>query len=187
MSQNFRRYVQALYTLDAVVRRVPADAWDMQSCCSDWTAREVAGHASWVIRNVGAATGKLDAPEAKPEADVAGDDPGATVASAGADTIGALDQHGVLNSITQTPFGEMSIDSFIGTIWIDPLTHAWDIADATGGHHGISVETAEAAYATLEPISELVRAPKRFQDAIDDDTDPVARFIAFTGRVSVRP
>ena len=63
MSANSRQYTRALYLLDAVARRVPADAWDNPSCCEGWTAREVAGHASWVIRNVGAATGNMAAPE----------------------------------------------------------------------------------------------------------------------------
>jgi uncharacterized protein (TIGR03086 family) len=186
MSQNLRRYVQALYTLDAVTRRVPADAWDQQSCCGDWTAREVAGHASLVIGNVGAMTGNMAAPEAKPEAELAGDDPASVLASAVANTIAALDHQGALNAVTATPFGEMSIDSFLGTIWIDPLTHAWDIADATGGAHGIDDDTADAAYAALEPLSEALRAPGRFNDVIEDDSSPVARFVGFTGRASVQ-
>lgn len=186
MSQNSRRYVQALYTLDAVARRVPADAWDKQSCCSDWTAREVAGHASLVIGNVGSMTGNLAAPEAMSEAERAGDDPASVLASAVADTIAALDHQGALNTVTQTPFGEMSIDSFLGTIWIDPLTHAWDIADATGEAHGIDDDTADAAYAALEPFSEALRAPGRFNDIIEDASSPVSRFMGYAGRVSVQ-
>lgn len=185
MSENSRRYVQALYALDAVARRVPVDAWDNQSCCSEWTAREVAGHASWVIRNTGAVTGHAEAPEPHAEAEVAGDDPAATIAAAVASTTAALDHLGVLQQVTATPFGEMSIDTFLGIIWVDPLTHAWDIADATGVAHGIDGDTADAAYASLEPLSEMLRGAGRFDDVIDVPEDPVARFIAFTGRTSV--
>ncbi|MEM7287204.1 MAG: TIGR03086 family metal-binding protein [Actinomycetota bacterium] len=186
MSENSRRYVRALYLLDAVARRVPADAWDSPSCCEGWSAREVAGHASWVIRNTGAATGNMAAPDPQPEAEVAGEDPAATVAAAIADTIAALDQQGALQLVAQTPFGEMPVDSFIGTIWVDALTHAWDIADAAGVDHGIDGPTATAAYETLAPISELLRGPGRFDDPIDVEADEVARYIGFTGRTSVR-
>lgn len=186
MSENSRQYTHALYLLDAVARRVPADAWDNASCCEGWTAREVAGHASWVIRNTGAATGNMEAPEPRAEADVAGDDPAATIAAAVADTLSALDQQGALQLVAQTPFGEMPVDSFIGTIWVDALTHAWDIADAAGIDHGIDGATADAAYDTLAPISELLRGPGRFDDPIDVPADEVARFIGFTGRTSVR-
>ena len=185
MSENSRRFVQALYTLDAVARRVPDNAWDNQSCCSDWTAREVAGHAAWVIGNIGAMTGNAEAPEAKPEAEVAGADPAAAIGAAISSTAAAIDQQGVLHQVTATPFGEMSIDTFLGTIWVDSLTHAWDIADATGVAHGIDQPTAEAAYAALEPVSEALRGPGRFDDPIDVPTDAVARFIGFTGRTSV--
>ena len=186
MSANSRQYTRALYLLDAVARRVPADAWDNPSCCEGWTAREVAGHASWVIRNVGAATGNMAAPEPQAEAEVAGADPAATVSAAVAATLEALDQQGALQLVASTPFGEMPVDSFIGTIWVDALTHAWDIADAAGIDHGIDPATADAAYETLAPISELLRGPGRFDDPIDVAEDAVARFIGFAGRTSVR-
>lgn len=186
MSENSRQYTHALYLLDAVARRVPADAWDNPSCCEGWTAREVAGHASWVIRNTGAATGNMAAPEPRPEAEVAGEDPAATVAAAVAETLAALDQQGALQLVAATPFGEMPVDSFIGTIWVDALTHAWDIADAAGIEHGIDGQTANAAHDTLAPISELLRGSGRFDDPIDVAGDEVARYIGFTGRTSVR-
>ena len=185
MSENSRRYIHALYTLDAVARRVPAGGWDNPSCCEGWTAREVAGHAVWVVRTTGAATGNMAPPEAQSEAEVAGDDPAATVAAAVADTIAALDQQGALQHVAATPFGEMTVDAFLGTIWVDPLTHAWDIADATGLEHGIDEATAQAAHATLAPIAELLRGPGRFDDEIEVEGDAIDRFIGFTGRRSV--
>lgn len=183
MSENLRRYTKALYALDAVARRVPADAWDNPSCCEGWTARQVAGHATWVIRNVGAVTGANPAPERAEEAIVAGADPAATIAEAVDTTLAGLDQHGVLQRVAATPFGEMPVDGFIGALWVDPLTHAFDIADAAGIDHGIDAATAEAAYASLASIADAIRGPGRFADAIDvDSADPLTRFIAFTGR-----
>lgn len=183
MSENLRRYTKALYTLDAVARRVPASAWDNPSCCEGWTARQVAGHAAWVIRNVGAVTGANPAPERADEADVAGDDPAATIAEAVDTTLAGLDQRGILQRVAATPFGELPVDAFIGALWVDPLTHAFDIADAAGIDHGIDAATAEAAHSSLALIADAIRGPGRFDDAIEVETDdPLARFIAFTGR-----
>ena len=187
MSENLRRYTKALFALDAVARRVPEGAWDNPSCCEGWTARQVAGHATWVIRNVGALTGANPVPERADEVDVAGEDPAATIAEAVDTTLAGLDQQGILQRVATTPFGEMPIDGFIGALWVDPLTHAFDIADAAGIDHGIDAATAEAAHASLASIADAIRGPGRFDDAIEVETDdPLARFIAFTGRRPVR-
>ena len=138
-----------------------------------------------MVRNTGAATGNMVAPERRPEAEVAGDDPAATVAAAVADAIAAIDQQGALHHVAQTPFGEMTVDAFLGTIWVDAMTHAWDIADAAGIDHGIDEADAEAARATLEPIADFLRGPGRFDDPLEVEGDAVARFIGFVGRRGV--
>ena len=187
MSENLRTFTKALYTLDAVAQRVPTDAWNNATCCSDWTAREVAGHASWVIQNIGASASGGEPPAQMAEAEVAGDDPAATLRASIDGTLAALDQQGVLQSVRPTPFGEMPVDDFIGTIWVDPLTHAWDIADATGVDPAIDQETAAAAQAALQPISDMLRGAGRFGDEIATDSDDaVERYVAFAGRRSVR-
>lgn len=187
MSENLRTFTKALYALDAVAQRVPEGAWDASSCCDGWTAREVAGHASWVIQNIGATAGSGEPPAQMAEADVAGADPAATVRASVEGTLAALDQQGVLQAVRETPFGEMPIDAFIGTIWVDPLTHAWDIADATGIDHGIDADTAAAAQQALMPISDILRGSGRFADEQQPaGDDAISRYIAFAGRRSVR-
>ena len=175
-----------MYALDAVARRVPAEAWDSPSCCDGWTAREVAGHAASVIKNVGAATGAFPRPEPQPEAVVAGDDPAAVVSAAVAGTAAALDTQGALQAIAKTPFGEITVDRFVGILWVDPLTHAWDLADAAGIEHGLDAQTATDAYESLLPVSDSLRGDGRFSEALEGGPDEVSRLIAFMGRRSVR-
>ena len=79
MSENLQRFTRSAHTLRNVAVRVPSGAWDNDSCCDGWSAREVAGHASWVLQNIAASTGHGERPEKQPEAEVAGDDPAATV------------------------------------------------------------------------------------------------------------
>jgi hypothetical protein len=101
-------------------------------------------------------------------------------------TLGQLDQPGTLATVSATPFGEMAIDDFIGIVWVDPMTHAWDIADATGIAHGIDEATAQAAFDQMAPAIDNLRAPGLFNEAKEAAHDTaIARFIALTGRSSV--
>lgn len=184
MSENLRRFTKALYALDAVAARVPDDAWERQSPCAEWTARQVAGHASWVVGMVGAVAAGTEVAHGQSEAELAGADPAATVRATVAATLAALDQQGTLQKVAATPFGEMPVDQFLGTIFVDTFTHAWDLARAAGVPHGLDPAMADEALAALSPISDLLRAPGRFDAPIEVDagTDPISRFIAFTGR-----
>lgn len=187
MSDNLQKFTRAVHILRNVAERVPADAWAKPSCCTEWNAREVAGHAAWVLQNVTAATGFAEAPGAQPEADVAGADPAAAVRRSVDACLAALDHPGTLHSVAQTPFGEMEIDTYLGTIWLDPLTHSWDIADAAGIDPGIDEATALEARASLEPIVELVRRGGRFAAEVPPAApDAVSEFVALAGRTSVR-
>ena len=186
MSENLRKFTTSAGILRSVAARVPDDAWDNASCCDGWTAREVAGHASWVLQNVAAAASGGEPPAQQPEADVAGDDPSATLIGSVDGVLAALDREGVLAKERQTPFGEMPIDTFLGVIHVDPLTHAWDIADATGIDHGIDAATAEAAHQALAPFADALRGGGRFGEEQEPAGDgAVDRFVAFTGRRSI--
>ena len=187
MSQNLQTFTKAASMLRNAAVRVPADSWDNASCCDGWSAREAAGHASWVLQNIAATASGGEPPAQQPEADVAGADPAATVCSSVDSCLAALDQPGVLAQIAQTPFGEMPIDNFIGAIWVDPMTHAWDIADATGIDHGIDDATAEQALAQLEPMAEMMRGAGVFGPEVDAvSQQPIDRFVAFAGRSSTQ-
>ncbi len=169
-----------------VAVRVPQDAWDNASCCDGWTAREVAGHATWVINTVTAGATNQAKPGPQAEADIAGADPAMTVCNAVDGCLAALDADGALNNEYESLFGMMRVDDFLGSIFPDPLAHTWDIADATGIHHGIDTAMANQAIATLTPASDSLRAPGMLGDIVETtSSDAVEQMIAFTGRTSV--
>lgn len=184
MSDNLRNFTKAVYALDGVVRRTPADAWDNPSACEDWTARQVLGHVIWGFTNVANRTEGKDAPPDQPEADVAGSDPQVTWAAARDRVLAALDHQGVLQQVQQTPFGEMAVDDFLGFYGFDPLAHAWDIAQAGGVDAALPPELCEQGFQGLSAIGDGLRGPGAMGPAIDigDDTDPVHRFLAISGR-----
>lgn len=184
MSENLQQFVTGASMLRSVANRVPTDAWDRPSCCEGWTAREVAGHITWGLTTLASfAEGGAMATEMS-ESERAGDDPGRTIRDAVDGAIAALDQPGALQR--DTPFG-MSLDEFLVLMAVDSLTHAWDIADATGIDHGIDDASAATARAKVEPMADRMRGPGRFGPAVDTDaTGEVERLIAFLGRTSVR-
>ena len=94
--------------------------------------------------------------------------------------------HDDLNQQVASPFGDMTLDEFLGIIWIDTFTHAWDIADASSVDHGIPSEMAKEAYKIMQPRSESMRGPGRFNDPYTTTSDDaVEQFMAFAGRTSV--
>lgn len=172
--------------LRSVAVRVPAESWDNASCCEGWSAKEVAGHISWGLETVANMAQGGGMAEQMPEAERAGDDPAATIVAAVDGAIAALDQPGSLQRSTPPAFGGMPFDSFVAIMANDALTHAWDIADATGIAHGIDEASAAAALESMKPMEAMLRAPGRFEAALDSDSsNALDQFIAFTGRTSV--
>ena len=185
MSQNLDNFRAALDVFRSVADRMPADAWDNQSCCSEWTAKEAAGHASWVLQSVAAGAAGTEAPAQATEAEVAGDDPAATMRSS-ADAAQAAVEAADPAKVIPSPFGEMPIDDFLGIIFADTTTHAWDIADAAGIDSGITPEFADTTRAALVPLEDTLRSLGAFGPALPEpDDDPLGAFIAFAGRKSV--
>ena len=88
--------------------------------------------------------------------------------------------------LSLTPFGEMPIDDFIGSVWIDPLAHAWDIADAAGIDPGIDDETAAKASAILDVTGPILRSVGAIAEPVEGGRDAAARFAGDAGRASVR-
>lgn len=184
MSENLRRYTRALFALDAVVRRVPADAWSSESCCDGWTAADVLDHALGAVRFVtNLAADAADVPVVEADADAAPDERVGLAVDA---LLAILDHQGVLHTQVSSPLGDQEIDSLLDVMFVDALVHAWDIADAAGIAHGIDANAAQAALVSLRGRSEGLRAPGRFADEVPNDgDDPVDALIAYSGRRSV--
>ncbi len=175
MSENLRRYTRSLYTLDAVARRVPPEAWDNPSCCEGWTARDVLDHAIGVVGYMGSLAGG-DAPQVLGE-------PQERAAAAIEATLDALDHHGVLHREVSTFMGDQTIDRLLGVMYVDAMVHAWDVADAAGIEHGIDAALAEVALASLAGRGDALRSPGRYGAEVDaEGPGAVDRLIAFSGR-----
>jgi len=183
MSENLRNYTKAIYALDAVVGRMPQAAWDNQSPCADWNAREVLGHTIWGMNRLASACQGGGAPAEQAEAEVAGAQPWATWADARNNVLQALDQRGSLQREADGPFGPSSIDASLGIFFADPLTHAWDVAQAGGIQAALPEDIVAIAASNISAAGDAVRAPGLFADAQQAATNSVVdQFVALTGR-----
>ena len=183
MSENLRSYTKAIYTMDAVVQRVPDSIWDQQSPCELWSAKQVLGHFMRAAQHIAAAASGQSGPDERSEVDVAGADPRAAWAASRDALLAALDHEGALAQQFNGPFGPGTVDDFLAIHAMDCLLHTWDIAKTAGVDACLPADMAAAGAAALASFSDAVRSPGFFGPAVEIETDdPVARLIAIAGR-----
>ncbi len=182
MSQNLRTFTAAVYGFDAVVQRMPADAWDAPSACEGWSGRELLQHQCAVFNGVAAVanTGAMAKPT--PPEDVS--DPVATWVQCRDELLTALDQPGVLQQQGPFWFDAPTVDEMIAIVAWDPLAHAWDLAKTCGLDPALNESVAEAVVGTVETMQPMLEKSGRTGPAVAVSADAPAsvRFLGLTGR-----
>ncbi|MEL6982582.1 MAG: TIGR03086 family metal-binding protein [Actinomycetota bacterium] len=183
MSENLRNFTKAVYGMDAVVRRVPAERWDSPSPCDGWSARDVVAHQVGVFRGLAETvrTGEMTLP-AEPEER---DDPVGLWSAARDEVMASLDRRGVLQQAGRFWFGEMTVDELIAVVQWDPLTHAWDVATAAGIDAHLDPGLAQRSYETISSMRpNLVKRQLVSAEEVEvpADADPVSRYLGLVGR-----
>jgi uncharacterized protein (TIGR03086 family) len=163
------------------VEAVPADAWDRQSPCPDWTARDVIGHIAGSSAMFLGFVGR-PAPEA---ADAADDPLGAWTAARDAiqaalddPAVAATEYDGLMGRTTLAE----STDRFLTA---DLVLHGWDIAVATGGDTSIDQAEASRILGELGGVpDEMLRSPGAFGPRVEvpDDADDADKLLGLAGR-----
>ena len=54
-------------------------------------------------------------------------------------------------------FGPMSFENFVGMVQWDPLTHAWDLAQASGNPIDLPDDLCEASLARVQALGDIPR------------------------------
>ena len=184
MSHNLRAYTKALYTFDAVVRRVRPDQWATPSPNPGWTVAETVGHVVWSQLALAAAVDGKPLPPIGDEAGYAGPDPATAWSQALDHSLAALDQQGSLTTEIPTPLGPMATDDALGLFGYDPLAHTWDVATACSIDPALPHDLAEQGLAKLAEHAALIEKAKLFGPPADvaNDANAVDQFLAATGR-----
>lgn len=182
MSENLRNFTRAVYTMDAVVSRVPNAAWDNDSPCDGWTARDVVAHQTGVFDGLAeiARTGELAFPQMPEDRS----DPVGMWQTSRDALLSALDQQGALQHEGGYWFGPMSVDQMISIVQWDPVIHSWDLAQAVGVEAHVPEELAAQSLATVGGMRDALAKMKLISDAVAvaADASVVDQLLGLAGR-----
>ena len=181
VNRKLKNFMAAVDLFDAVCRKVPADAWDNDSPCEGWTARDVLAHQCAVLDALAsiARTGEW----ARPGRPVPPEDPLARWEETRG-PLAALGQPGVLEREDKYWFGRMDMATFVSYVQWDPLTHAWDIATATGVEVDLPPELCRISYDLIGAKAEMFRQTGRIGPPVkvSENASIVDRYLALVGR-----
>ena len=163
-----------------VLERVSPDQFGAPTPCSEWTIGDLIEHVIGGNEQVGPWSGSTDAPAGRPDDIVAAHRAAAAAAHqvfAGPD--------GMITTF-KLPFGEIPGQVFIGMRTSDVLTHAWDLAAATGQPTDLDRELAAEQLAAVRAfVSPQFRGPGMpFGDEqpCPSERAPADQLAAFLGR-----
>ncbi len=182
MNPKLENFIAAVDLFDAVCRKVPSGAWDNDSPCEGWTARDVLAHQCAVLDALAsiARTGEW----ARPGRFAPPDDPLARWEETRDPLLDALAQPGVLEREDKYWFGRMDMATFVSYVQWDPLTHAWDIGTATGVEVDLPAELCRISFGLIGASAEMFRRSGRIGPPVQvsEDASIVDRYLALVGR-----
>jgi uncharacterized protein (TIGR03086 family) len=164
----------------AVLANVSPEQFGDPTPCSEWTIRDLIEHILGGNEHVGIWSGSSDAAPARPDDIVAAH---RATARAAQDVFARPDG---MSTMFKLPFAEMPGQIFIGMRTSDVLTHAWDLAAATGQSTDLDPELAAEQLAAVRAfVGPQFRGPdKPFaeEQACSSERPPADQLAAFLGR-----
>ena len=177
VSERYRRLSGAVADKIAAV---PDGAWENQSPCADWTARDVVRH---LVSTQGMFLGFVGRePGAGPSVD---EDPLAAWNAARAAVQTDLDDPTRAKTEFDGHTGRSTFEAAVGKfLCMDLVVHGWDLARATGLDEHIEADDIARVQKQAEEFGDALRSPGAFGPAVDPpgDADARAKMLAFLGR-----
>jgi len=121
---------------------------------------------------------------AMPEGDQFGSDPGADYERLRGELLTALAVDGVLDRDWEMPFATMPGAVMANIAFMEHLTHAWDVAKATGQDTTLPADLVAECLQVVTPMDAMLRSSGVCGPAVKvaDDVSEQDRLIAFMGR-----
>lgn len=150
--------------------------------CSEFDVRALLNHVTGGLEmlKVAAEGGKAD----MPEGDQFGSDPGGVYEQRRAALVAALKGEGVLQRNWEMPFGSLPGSMMADIAFMEHLTHAWDLAKATGQDTTLPEDLVAQCADTVAPMDAMLRMQGVCGPAVPvgDDASAQDKLIAFLGR-----
>ena len=177
---------EAIATTRGVLSRVQAEQLDLPTPSASWKVSDVINHIVGGQYFFAAAV-KGERPDSEPPDFSAGDFV-STFDDASAACVDAFESDGAMERIVKLPFGDLPGSMFLGLATTDTLTHAWDVAKATGQPTDLSPDLAASVLSTVRPVladnlrGEDGTAPFGPEQAASDGATNADMLAAFLGR-----
>jgi uncharacterized protein (TIGR03086 family) len=141
---------QASDLFQDVVANVPPDQMTSPTVNDEWDVRGVINHLvagnEWMAQSLTSPD-----PVPRPSGDAIGDRAPLAAYTESADAMfAAFEQPGALGKLVQMPFGEIPAGGLAMIRFGDLLSHAWDVAKATGQSTDLAPELCELALAAMQ-------------------------------------
>ncbi|MQY19070.1 TIGR03086 family metal-binding protein [Nocardia macrotermitis] len=174
---------RAFEAVGQLIARIEPGQWAAPTPCTDWTVRDVVGHL--VGLNLVFTALLTDGPMPDRQADPLGADPLAAYRTSAAAVTAAFGAPGVLERTFTGPLGDATGAGRLRIRIADLLTHAWDLARATGIRVELPEDLVQDALANIRAQLAGQSRAGRFDDerSIAADAPALDRLAAFTGRV----
>ena len=157
MNDPAAQYLDAWRAFAVLTDGVAGSAWGAPTPCSGWSVRQLVGHVIDGADQVQAMlTGQPPlAPLAEPPelAERVGDDPAAAVRQ-GVDALSIALAGWPAGVTVRSPAGELPLPQVLLMALIEPVTHGWDLAVATGQRAAFDDDAVNALLVGVEQLGD---------------------------------
>jgi uncharacterized protein (TIGR03086 family) len=150
--------------------------------CAEFDVRTLLNH---MIGNMGmAASAARSEQAALPEGDQFGSDPGEAYEERRQELLGAVRGADALERDWELPFGTLAGSTMATIVFMEHLTHGWDVAKATGQDTDMPADLVSECMELAVPMDEMLRTPGVCGPAVNvpESASLQDKFIAFMGR-----
>jgi uncharacterized protein (TIGR03086 family) len=171
--------VQAASWIEGLVGNVSKEQYELPTPCPDWNVRELLNRIIWWPR-LGASVLRDEGSDVDVR-DFGDDDAAARYRAAADELLTAMNASDGLEGMVASPLVEMPAGVWARFVFVNQLTHGWDLATATR-------QDAEIPRSLVEVADRLVRSTFvgifRTPAAVEvsDSATPTERYVAFLGR-----
>jgi uncharacterized protein (TIGR03086 family) len=150
--------------------------------CSEFDVRALLNHVigGLVMLTTAAEGGRAEIPEG----DQFGSDPAGVYEDRRSSLVSAIRAQGALDRNWEMPFGSMPGAMMAGIAFMEHLTHAWDIAKATGQDSTLPDDLVVQCLELVTPMDAMLRTPGVCSAAVEvpENASSQDKLIAFLGR-----
>jgi uncharacterized protein (TIGR03086 family) len=180
--EPIERIERATAVASEKVKGVTAGDMAKSTPCSEFDVHALLNHMLGGLTMLTAAAegGKA----AMPEGDQVGSDPATTYDQRRTALLAALRNPGVLDRNWEMPFGSLPGQMMAGIAFMEHLTHAWDVAKASGQDTTLPVDLVAECMQLVTPMDAMLRMPGVCGPAVSVAATATGqdKFIAFMGR-----